>query len=146
VEIVFEFERVRNFSAVRFHANNMFSKDVRVFRRAVLRFSVSGRRYSDPTTVVFDYMRDTLIEFARNVIIAVPNHVARFVNAQLYFDARWLMISEVRFESGTFTFAFSALTLLVGRQEGHPACKKLSGGVLAWLSIWSEVQTCIWPS
>jgi len=35
------------------------------------------------------------------------------------------------------------LTLLVGRQEGHPACKKLSGGVLAWLSVWSEVQTCI---
>jgi len=27
--------------------------------------------------------------------------------------------------------AFSALTLLVGRQEGHPACKKLSGGLLA---------------
>ena len=43
-------------------------------------------------------------------------------------------------------FAFSALTLLVGWQEGHPACKKLSGGVLAWLSAWSEVQTCIWPS
>jgi len=42
--------------------------------------------------------------------------------------------------------AFSALTLLVGWQEGHLACKKLSGGVLAWLSDWSEVQTCIWPS
>ena len=42
--------------------------------------------------------------------------------------------------------AFSALTLSVGRQEGHPACKKLSGGVLAWLSVWSEVQTCMWPS
>jgi len=27
-------------------------------------------------------------------------------------------------------FAFCALTLFVGRQEGHPACKKLSGGVL----------------
>jgi len=39
--------------------------------------------------------------------------------------------------------AFSALTLLVGRQEGHPACKKLSGGMLAWLSVWSEVQACI---
>jgi len=25
--------------------------------------------------------------------------------------------------------AFSALTLLIGRQEGHPACKNLSGGV-----------------
>ena len=31
-------------------------------------------------------------------------------------------------------------------QEGHPACKKLSGGVLAWLSVWREVQTCIWCS
>jgi len=41
---------------------------------------------------------------------------------------------------------FSALTLLVGRQEGHPACKQLSGGVLVWLSVWSEVQTCIWSS
>ena len=41
---------------------------------------------------------------------------------------------------------FSALTLLVGRQEGHPACKKLSGGLLAWLPVWSEVQTCKWPS
>jgi len=36
--------------------------------------------------------------------------------------------------------------LLVGRQEGHLACKKLSGGVLAWLSVWSEMQTCTRPS
>ena len=53
--------------------------------------------------------------------------------------------------------AFSALTLFVGQQESHnhastsslaflQACKKLSGGVLACLSVWSEVQTCIWPS
>jgi len=26
--------------------------------------------------------------------------------------------------------SFSALTLLVGQQEGHPTCKKLSGGLL----------------
>jgi len=39
-------------------------------------------------------------------------------------------------------FAFSALTLLVGQQEGiRPV--KLSGRVLAWLSVWSELQTCI---
>ena len=38
------------------------------------------------------------------------------------------------------------MTLLVGWQEGHPACKKLSGGVLAWLSVGSEVQTCTQPS
>ena len=39
-----------------------------------------------------------------------------------------------------------SVMLLVGRQEWHSASKKLSDGVLAWLSIWSELQTCIWPS
>jgi len=33
------------------------------------------------------------------------------------------------------SFAFSALTLLVGGQEEHPACKKPSDEVLAWLSV-----------
>jgi len=45
-----------------------------------------------------------------------------------------------------YFFVFSDLTLLVGWQQGHPACKKLSSGVLVWLSVWSEVQACIWPS
>jgi len=43
------------------------------------------------------------------------------------------------------TLAFSALTLLVGRQERHPACKKQSGGVLVWLSVWSEEQVTPLP-
>jgi len=42
--------------------------------------------------------------------------------------------------------AFGAWTLLVGQQEGHLAYRNLSGGVLAWLSVWSEVQICIWLS
>ena len=66
-------------------------------------------------------------------------------------DRRWMGLSSHASSLKLFIYwikncAFSALTLLVGRQEGHPACKKLSGGVLAWLSGWSEVQTCIWPS
>jgi len=41
----------------------------------------------------------------------------------------------------------SALMLLVGWQEWYPACKKLSGKVLAWLSVCSEVQMIyIWSS
>jgi len=37
----------------------------------------------------------------------------------------------------SFVGAFSAL---VGRQEGHPACKKQSGGVLVWLTCFSKIQ------
>ena len=47
---------------------------------------------------------------------------------------------------GFIAVAFSALTLLIGQQEGHPACKELIGGVLAWLCVRSKMQTCIWPS
>ena len=56
------------------------------------------------------------------------------------------VLNKLNLRSWRVIHPFSALTLLVGRQEGHPACKKLSGGVLAWLSVWSEVLTCIWPS
>jgi len=39
------------------------------------------------------------------------------------------------------------MTLLVGQHEGHPACKNMSGEVLAWLSVWSEMQMiCIMVS
>jgi len=64
-----------------------------------------------------------------------------------HFDPMKKMLAGQKFVTGMeMQFPFSALTLSVGRQEGHPACKKLSGGMLVWLSVWSKVQTCIWPS
>ena len=67
-----------------------------------------------------------------------------------HHQLRWWLIISTNKHIDLYSFdadaAFSALTLLVGWQEGHPACKKLSSGVLAWLSVWSEVQTCMWPS
>ena len=47
----------------------------------------------------------------------------------------------------TAILAISALTLLVGRQEEHPACKNWICELLVWLSVSSEVQiVCIWSS
>ena len=44
-------------------------------------------------------------------------------------------------------FTFSAPTVLVGCQEEHPACEKLSDEVVSWLSVCSKVQMiCIWSS
>jgi len=37
-------------------------------------------------------------------------------------------------------------TLTCEMQKFFYLTEALSGGVLAWLSVWSEVQTCIWPS
>jgi len=66
---------------------------------------------------------------------------------QLYTGTVGGMIVELfLLKHNVLSFSFSALTLLAGRHEGHPACKKLSGEVLAWLSVWNKVQTCIWLS
>jgi len=39
----------------------------------------------------------------------------------------------MKFSTAEQVQAFSALTLLVGRQKGHTAYKKLTGGMVAWL-------------
>ena len=60
-----------------------------------------------------------------------------------------LLVSHCQY-SVYFLFIPSVPSVLwrcwLGGRKGNPACEKLSGGVLAWLSAWSEVQTCIWPS
>ena len=33
----------------------------------------------------------------------------------------------------------------LGDRKGIRPVKNTSGGVLVWLSVWSKVQTCIWP-
>ncbi|KAL5012628.1 hypothetical protein ScPMuIL_011179 [Solemya velum] len=106
IEIIFKFETVRNFSEVIIHCNNFFSKEVRVFKTAMIYFSNGGKYYlSQP--VRFDFVRDTVVELARHVVIRLENNVGRYLKLALYFDARWMMISEVHFDSepahGNFT-------------------------------------------
>jgi len=75
-------------------------------------------------------------------------------SVKLEYADRNLMFEEICAEADEQLFngliydknAFSALTLLVGWQERHPACKIVSGGMLAWLSVWVKMQICICPA
>jgi len=57
-----------------------------------------------------------------------------------YLDISWRLYTDTVFMPSVIWRCW------LGQQEGHPACKKLSGGMLAWLSVWGEEQFCIWPS
>lgn len=48
-------------------------------------------------------MRDTVMEYARNVLVPIPHRIGKYIKVQLYFDARWLMLSEVQFGSSKYT-------------------------------------------
>jgi len=95
------FDGVRNFSAMRVHANNLFHRDVRVFAAATVfvgdahdaaRTPMAGLRY--------EYRRDSLSESARSVSVSLHHLVASTLTVRLEFDARWIMISEIQFDSG----------------------------------------------
>jgi discoidin domain receptor family protein 2 len=101
VEVIFKFEQIRNFTSVILHANNHFSKDVRVFRKAVLYFSVAGK-FFQKNPVVYNFQQDQWMEYARDVEIKLKNHVGRYVKIDIYFDSKWIMISEVDFVSSKF--------------------------------------------
>ncbi|XP_071443224.1 discoidin domain-containing receptor 2-like [Hetaerina americana] len=106
VEMIFEFDQVRNFSAVHLYTNNYFSRDVQVFSKARVFFSIGGKFFNG-RPLSFSYMPDTVLENARNVSINLRHRIGRFVKLQLHFAARWIMISEVYFDSepavGNFT-------------------------------------------
>jgi len=103
VEIVFRLDTVKSLTAVRIHCNNAFGRDVGVFSAAELHFSIGGKVFDVRSEPVF-YMaaRDAVVEQPRYVTIPIePARTTRFVRLLMHFDRRWIMISEIHFDTGT---------------------------------------------
>lgn len=103
VEITFKFDCVRNFSVLHIFGNNLFSKDVRIFRAAKVFFAMDSLQFMVPP-IEHVYARDSVIEYARRVDIPLNNRIGRFVKVWLFFDSKWMLVSEVHFESGKLCF------------------------------------------
>ncbi|CAL4071671.1 unnamed protein product [Meganyctiphanes norvegica] len=99
IEISFEFDMVRNFSAMHIYTNNFFTRDVQVFSHARVLFSLDGELYNEHPYVDFTYIADRIFDNARNVTIKLHNTPAKFIKLQLSFALKWMMISEVAFNS-----------------------------------------------
>jgi len=113
VEILFRLDMVRSLSAVHIHCSNAFGRDVGVFSAAELHFSVGGKVFDAGSEPVF-YMaaRDAVVEQPRYVTVPIqPARIAGLVRLLLHFDRRWIMISEVHFDTGTFRL--SVLLILI---------------------------------
>lgn len=106
VEVTFEFDKIREFTAIHIFCNNQFTKEVQVFSKAYVLFSIGGKLHKgEPIT--FDYIEDHIFEAPRNVSIKLHHRVGKFVTLRLVFAARWILISEIKFDSdivkGNFT-------------------------------------------
>ncbi|XP_066256010.1 discoidin domain-containing receptor 2-like isoform X2 [Euwallacea similis] len=98
LEMTVEFDGIREFNAVHLHSNNMFTRGVQVFSKAEIWFSLDGSRYHmDPikATIAPDHARES----ARNVTILLKGRPARFIKLRLFFGDKWILLSEMAFES-----------------------------------------------
>lgn len=97
VELVFEFEVTWIFEAVHIYTNNYFSRDVQVFSKADVWFSLDGYTYEEEP-LSYSYIPDIVLENARNVSIGLHDRQGRFLKIHLYFAARWIIVGEVTFD------------------------------------------------
>lgn len=49
-------------------------------------------------------MEDRIFESSRNVSIKLHHRIGRFVKIQLTFASKWIMLSEIMFESGKINY------------------------------------------
>ncbi|XP_059055156.1 discoidin domain-containing receptor 2-like isoform X2 [Achroia grisella] len=96
--ITFEFDKVREFSAVHIFCNNKFMRDVQVFSEAIISFSIGGRHFQNEP-IRYTYVQDSIFENSRNVSIKLHHRIGKWVRIELHFSARWILISEIVFDS-----------------------------------------------
>ncbi|XP_018608660.2 discoidin domain-containing receptor 2-like [Scleropages formosus] len=114
VEILFEFDRIRNFTTMKVHCNNMFPKKVKTFRQATCFFRSSSDW--EPTPVTFSPVMDDVNPSARFVTVALNNRMASSIKCQYFFADAWMMFSEITFQSDTAVYN----TTLASRKSGAP--------------------------
>ncbi|XP_034440074.1 discoidin domain-containing receptor 2 isoform X4 [Hippoglossus hippoglossus] len=99
VEIMFEFDRTRNFTTMKVHCNNMFSQHVKAFRQVVCYFRSESDWEAPPLS--FSPVVDEKNPSARFVTVNLANHMASAIKCQFYFADAWMLFSEITFQSDT---------------------------------------------
>ncbi|XP_072276244.1 discoidin domain-containing receptor 2 isoform X1 [Pyxicephalus adspersus] len=98
VEIMFEFDRIRNFTTMKVHCNNMFSKGVKVFKEVQCFFRSEANEW-EANSVLSVLILDDANPSARYVTVQLHNRMARAIKCQYYFADSWMMFSEITFQS-----------------------------------------------
>ncbi|XP_067109206.1 discoidin domain-containing receptor 2-like [Osmerus mordax] len=114
VEMTFEFDHVRNFTSMKVHLSNMFSRGVRMFRQTTCFFRSEADWEAGPVT--FRLPVDRVSQGARFVTVPLGDRMASAIKCRFTFNEAWMLFSEVAFQSGTSVYN----TSLTPRKRGHP--------------------------
>ncbi|NWV08281.1 DDR2 protein, partial [Ptilonorhynchus violaceus] len=99
VEMEFQFDRPRNFTSMKVHCNNMFSKGVKIFQRVECLFKPRLIADWEPEPVGVATVLDDKNPSARFVTVPLQQRVGKAILCRFYFADTWMMMSEISFQS-----------------------------------------------
>uniref|UniRef100_A0A3B3TNJ5 receptor protein-tyrosine kinase n=1 Tax=Poecilia latipinna TaxID=48699 RepID=A0A3B3TNJ5_9TELE len=98
VEMEFVFDRLRNFTSMKVHSNNMYTRGVKIFSSVSCWFKPSLSW--EPEPVSFSTILDDRNPSARYVTVPLSRRAARSLRCRFYYADVWMMFSEISFQSG----------------------------------------------
>ena len=101
IDITFEFSGVRKFKDVTLTVNVDKRRSYAVFKRSEI-FLTSNYGFSDtPFLQSFPgNFTDIDTSYSKNITLPLSENTARFIKLRLYFGGKWLLITEISFNSG----------------------------------------------
>lgn len=124
VDMEFTFDRQRNFTSMKVHSNNMFSRGVKIFSSVSCQFKPRLLSSFGSERVEFRTVLDDRNPSARYVTVPLGRR-ARVVRCSFTFADLWMMFSEISFQSED-TVLVSRTTLNAEELTTTPSEKVLS--------------------
>lgn len=142
IRIIFQFDTIRQINRMTIHTNNLFSKDIFIFKTARVSFAMMNNEKNYYNTVIYQHIRDDIFEIPRPVLIELNNQIGKFVRLDLYFDSKWLLISEITFDSQIYqpNKSFHIANDLRKRYRETP---RITTTTTTWKSAEKKVSTMV---
>ncbi|XP_036383144.1 discoidin domain-containing receptor 2 [Megalops cyprinoides] len=99
VEMEFVFDRPRNFTSMKVHCNNMFSRGVKIFSEVSCAFKPRLVADWEPQQAAFRTVLDDRNPSARYVTVPLGRRAAKALRCRFWFADAWMMFSEISFQS-----------------------------------------------
>ncbi|XP_007435890.1 epithelial discoidin domain-containing receptor 1 isoform X2 [Python bivittatus] len=99
IKMEFEFDRLRSFTYMKVHCNNMHTRGVSVFRQVDCLFKHSLATAWEPAPVSQQFVVDVRDPSARSLTVPLGGRIGLFVQCHFYFGDEWMLFSEIAFLS-----------------------------------------------
>ena len=104
IDITFEFSDMRKFKDVTLTVNVDKKRSYAVFNRSEIFFASKEDDFSDTSFLQYCPGKsvDSNNPYSRNISLSLCENTASFIKLRLYFGGKWLLITEISFNSGIF--------------------------------------------